>query len=139
MNRDPLMSRREKSPDVLCPYCENPAVLTGSKEVYGGRDFGMIWLCRPCQAWVGVHRNSPRAAPLGRLANASLRRAKMEAHAAFDPFWQSDTTPGSRKRAYQWLSEALGIPYRAMHIGMLDEAQCAAVVEACRMRANLYP
>jgi hypothetical protein len=130
------MSRHTQCLVVSCPYCGDPAVLTSSTEVYQGRDFGLIWLCRPCQAWVGVHRNSPKAAPLGRLANLSLRRAKMKAHAAFDPLWKADKAFGSRRQAYEWLSDAMGLPYSQTHIGMFDESQCAVVVEVCHARAR---
>lgn len=117
---------------MTCPYCEQPAVLASSTEVYGGRDYGAIWLCRPCGAWVGVHRNSLGYAPLGRLANAELRRLKMQAHAAFDPIWKNDPNPGqARARAYQWLGERMGLKKDRMHIGKLDEAQCRRVVDLC--------
>jgi uncharacterized protein DUF3268 len=57
----------------ICPYCGCKPVLENSKVVYG-KDYGLIYHCRPCKAWVGVHRNSVRA--LGRLANEELRHWK---------------------------------------------------------------
>jgi hypothetical protein len=66
--------------------------------------------------------------PLGDLANAPLREARMAAHAAFDPLWKT----GQKRRgsAYAWLAEQLGIDRRDTHIGMFDEATCARVVAA---------
>ena|ERR1700679_702984 len=119
---------------VHCPYCGDRAVLVDSAEVYGGRSYGNIWLCRPCAAWVGVHAGSPTYQPLGRLANASLRRAKMDAHAAFDPLWRQPPNAakaGARKRAYAWLAAAMGLTAKQTHIGAFDEAQCARVVALC--------
>jgi len=73
---------------VICPYCGKNAVLTDSAVVYHGRSYGMIWLCRPCWAYVGTHKNSRKHAPLGRIANAELRDWKKKVHAAFDPLWK---------------------------------------------------
>jgi hypothetical protein len=38
----------------------------------GGIDYGMIYYCPKCRAYVGVHAGTDRAK--GRLANAELRR-----------------------------------------------------------------
>lgn len=127
---------------VHCPYCGARAVLVDSAEVYNGRSYGDIWLCRPCGAWVGVHANSSTYQPLGRLANASLRRAKMTAHAAFDPLWRQPPNvaqPGARKRAYAWLAAAMGLTAKQTHIGAFDETQCARVVELCQLAREADP
>lgn len=123
-------NREAKPQKMTCPYCGEQAVFTSSREVYGGRDYGMIYLCRPCQAWVGCHEES--AVPLGRIANAELRRAKMQAHEAFDPLWK--TGEMSRHNAYAWLSNQLGIPSRDCHIGMFDVEMCGRVVNVCQRR-----
>jgi zinc-finger-containing domain len=125
--------------EVSCPYCGGDAVLANSAEIYGGRDYGKIWICRPCQAWVGVHGNSPRYFPLGRLANAELRNLKMAAHAAFDPFWKSrpkEERSTARTLAYRWLAARMGLSVSATHIGQFDEAQCRQVVALCRAASS---
>lgn len=122
---------------VVCPYCQTDAVLTDSAEVYHGRSYGMIWLCRPCNAYVGVHKNSKNHAPLGRLANAELREWKVKAHAAFDPIWrmmmirERISKSQARKKTYLWLGSQLRIAYPQCHIGMFDVDQCKRVVEIC--------
>jgi hypothetical protein len=68
--------------------------------------------------------------PLGRLARASLRKAKQRAHAAFDPIWRGGRM--SRDKAYKWLAGKLGIPKGDCHIGMFDERMCAKVEEIMR-------
>ncbi len=125
-------------PSVCCPYCRAAAeLLMSSAELYNGRDHGPVWICRLCEAWVGVHENSPRYMPLGRLANAELRAAKQAAHAMFDPLWQRKLIrgPGIKKRArgdgYQWLADQLGIPFEQCHIGEFDLEMCKRVVEIC--------
>lgn len=112
---------------VLCSYCGKPAELVDSAEVYGGRSCGMVWLCRPCKAWVGVHRNSKTFAPLGRLANAELRDWKKRAHNAFDALWRSGKV--TREQAYSWLRAAMGLTVEQAHIGRFDVPECKKLVE----------
>ena len=139
---------------VGCPYCNAPAVLVDSAEVYHGNSYGMIWLCRPCQAWVGVHKGSDK--PLGRLANKELRDWKIRAHAVFDPIWKEKARrrqaggvgksgrPGgphykpayARISAYKWLAEQLGLEREETHIGMFDVETCKRVVEICQPIAD---
>ena len=88
-----------------CPYCGRETELVDSAEIYGGRSYGMVYLCRPCNAYVGCHDGTTRAK--GRLADAELREWKKRAHEAFDPIWQNRHM--GRKEAYAWLSERLGM------------------------------
>lgn len=137
------MSKRKPKPErvVLCDYCQREAeYIENSSVIYGaGRDFGPVWRCAPCGAWVGCHRRkSPgRWTPLGRLANAELRKAKSAAHAAFDPMWRAKMRRDgcdqstARSAAYRWLSAVLGIPKEQCHIGMFDVEFCRQVVRAC--------
>ncbi len=124
---------------VICDYCGKDAVLVSGKEVYPHRPdlYGLqFWKCAPCAAWVGCHKRS-KAVPLGRLANAELRKAKSAAHAVFDPIWKSGDK--SRKGAYEWLSKRLNVPFKDCHIGMFSVEQCAEVVRVCNERAGIYP
>ena len=54
---------------VLCPYCGQPATLVDSEYVYGVSYGSKLWRCDPCDAHVGVHKNSERFKPLGTLAD----------------------------------------------------------------------
>lgn len=132
-------------PTVLptCSYCQRPAVfMDNSGPLYNGRNFGPVWFCRPCDAWVGCH---PDGKPLGRLANAELRRAKIAAHAAFDPLWKAKMVAANvpkryaRGLAYAWLAEQLNLPVQEAHIGSFDVILCQRVVEVCRpYTARIY-
>lgn len=113
---------------VYCPYCGNQAEYIDSEAIYG-RSYGMVYLCRPCDAYVGVHKGTDK--PLGRLANAKLRRWKQAAHAAFDPLWQTGPYRGKRNKAYRWLAEQMGLPVKETHIGMLDVDKCKRVIQIC--------
>ena len=118
---------------INCDYCKQPAKLANGAVIYPHRpDLSSKWFyqCTPCCAYVGCHPNGNGKTPLGRLANAELRRAKQAAHAAFDPIWRNGGM--SRKGAYKWLGDALGLTTKQTHIGMFDVSQCHAVVANCK-------
>lgn len=123
---------------IRCDYCYAIAELVDDSEVYGRLYRGKVYMCRPCNAWVGTHPGGTK--PLGRLANASLRQAKVQAHAAFDALWKNAmqlrgwSKTHARAKAYKWLAHSMGIDPRYCHIGMFNESQCALVVQLCRER-----
>ena len=136
MNEAELKMRiKEHEGPVRCPYCGEKAQLVRGARVYPGANMTAhyymkwFWLCEPCRAWVGTHKDDPRYTPLGRLANAELRRAKQQAHAAFDPIWKHGAM--TRERAYKWLARAIGRPDCAVHIGEMDVEACVEVVRVC--------
>lgn len=112
--------------DVICDYCGRKAELVDSKVIYG-TSYGMMYLCRHCNAYVGCHKGTDR--PLGRLADAELRYWKKAAHAVFDPLWRQGRFRGQRKAAYEWLAEQMGLPVEQTHIGMFDIAQCKQAIK----------
>ena len=122
---------------IECPYCNSEAELTSDKAVYGRSYGGMIWLCRPCDAYVGTHKNSKKHAPLGRMANKELREWKMKAHRAFDPLWKRKiekeqcSKSYARNRAYKWLAGKMRIDVKYCHIGHFDIEHCKLVVGLC--------
>jgi len=123
---------------VRCDYCNKPAQFVTGTYIYphrpdlAGKTF---WCCDPCKAWVGCHAGTNE--PLGRLANAKLRKAKSAAHAVFDPLWKRKaardglTFQQARTRAYEWLALEMSLPPEECHIGMFDEQQCRRVIEIC--------
>lgn len=122
---------------LKCRYCEQSAQLVryGDAEYPYRGDYGPLWACVPCAAWVGCHPGTET--PLGRLADAELRAAKQAAHAAFDPIWRRQiaaegcTKSHARKAAFTWLAEQLGQPVKKTHIGFMDLEECRRVVEIC--------
>lgn len=129
---------------TICPYCQRKALYVafpgGAQKPYPyHRDYGPVWICPPCAAWVGSH---PNGLPLGRLAKKELRDAKIEAHRCFDPLWKDwdvaypDLNAGSSKirrtmkgRAYAWLAQQMGLPVDECHIGHFDVETCHRVVD----------
>jgi hypothetical protein len=112
---------------VICPYCKKKAKLIDSVEIYG-KSYGKIWICWPCDARVGVHKNSKKNAPLGQLAGKKLREARKSAHATFDKLWKSGKM--SRTDAYALMCEKLNIEKSQAHIGKFNMKQCADLIEA---------
>ena len=115
----------------ICEYCRKSAVLVNGEKIYPHRtDLYKLnfWLCEDCGAYVGCHKGT--ITPLGRLANAELRKAKSAAHNSFDPKWRNRSM--SRDQAYDWLSRKLGIDKKDCHIGMFDVDMCNKVIEVCR-------
>jgi hypothetical protein len=115
---------------MKCQYCLSDAELVTGADVYPHLPRlhnKKIWRCAPCKAWVGCHEGTDKA--MGRLANAELRQAKMDAHSVFDPLWRNGER--TRKQAYQWLAEKLGMPFKKCHIGYFDIEQCKQVVAVC--------
>ena len=106
-----------KTAPVLCPYCNALAELVSDSEVYRRGYGGLIYLCRPCKAWVGCHKGGKK--PLGRLADAELRQLKIRGHELFDPLWKR-AGRSKRSAAYRWLAEGTGIPLEECHFGMMD-------------------
>lgn len=110
--------------EVICPYCGKNAEYIDSRIVYG-KSYGMIYLCRDCGAYVGCHRSSKR--PLGRLADAELRKWKQRAHSCFDWLWKGRHM--SRGAAYRWLAEQMNLDTKEAHIGLFDVKQCKQVIK----------
>ena len=112
---------------MKCPYCNNEAQWTENKEIYGknyGRSY-MVYLCKPCDAYVGCHNNTRK--PLGTMANKETRLWRNKAHVVFDPMWKMGVL--SRDEAYKRLSKKMG---KETHIAESDVETCKKIVEICQ-------
>lgn len=94
------------------------------------------WRCENCGAYVGTHLGTIK--PLGSPCGPETRRAREEAHAAFDPMWgkrmaiSGISKTKARGRGYKWLAAQMGMDPKDCHIGMMNAAQARRVVEICR-------
>jgi hypothetical protein len=116
----------------ICPYCKAESEHVNSSVIYG-TDYGMMYLCRPCDAYVGCHKKNPSVSK-GRLANKSLRKIKIEAHEYFDKIWKLKVM--DRSEAYKWLSDVLNLPPEYTHIGMMGEKKAKDVVYFSKQLLN---
>ena len=123
------------APDLtICMECGQGAKLVGGKAIYPHRadlHSKRYWRC-DCGAYVGCHGDTTN--PLGYPAGPATRRARSEAHAAFDPLWKREGM--KRSAAYQWLAAALGLPPHATHISWMDAATARRVVLAVSARKS---
>jgi len=74
--------------------------------------------------WLG----KPKGEPAGRVIVA----ARVTAHCWFDRLWEVEQAPMTRKEAYEWLAEQLGMAAKECHIGKFDVRQCERVIEAVK-------
>ena len=109
---------------VHCPYCGKQAEYVDSKEVYK-QSYGMMYLCRNCDAYVGVHAGTNK--PLGTLANRELRGLRGRTHSLFDPLWKEGRM--KRTEAYDWLSKKMNLDKKKCHMAMFSKSQCKKAIE----------
>jgi hypothetical protein len=124
---------------LICPYCRSKTQLVDSSIVYG-KSYGLIYLCQPCNAYVGVHKGTTNAK--GRLANEELRYWKIQAHSYFDKIARTplihlickEELPklNSRNKAYWWLAKQMNMDQVHCHIGKFDVDECKRVIEICK-------
>lgn len=115
----------------ICPYCGSESKQVKGRDIYlrarNSYADKTFYQCTPCDAYVGCHPSTD--VPLGRLANAPLRKARNAAHAIFDLKWRSGNM--KRKEAYAWLAEKLGLDRKDCHIALMEIEMCQRVVEVC--------
>lgn len=115
----------------ICDCCGRPAIKMTGDMIYENRDdlYDVVfWVCEPCDARVGTHKYSE--VPLGSMATARTRAARMEAHEAFDLLWRYGGKM-SRSEAYKWMRDTLGFPEdREIGIGFLNESECKTLIES---------
>lgn len=128
------MSLMKTPPD--CPDCGRPAVFQPiSAHLYSGQDWGPVYECVPCNAWVGCHKNGKQ--PLGIPANQATRELRKRAHAVFDPLWAAKMhrdgcgKSAARSAAYKWLAGHLGIPARECHISWMTDDHLKQIIRLC--------
>lgn len=121
-------------PGPVCGYCGSTSILVDASAVYGPSYEGRfcMWTCSrypDCDAYVGVHANSPNAAPMGSLANPALRKLRRKAHELFDALWKSGGSM-TRSKAYRELERIMGREKGKAHIAGFSEEQCLKLIMA---------
>lgn len=118
----------------ICPYCGRETELVNADKIYSRKGLGMVMMCKPCNAYVGVHESGPnKGKAKGRLAGPSLRSLKIRVHAELDRLW---STPEERERMYKDLSEFLAIPegvHTYRYVWREDDGKSLSVL-SCKQR-----
>jgi hypothetical protein len=68
---------------------------------------------------------------------SELAKARIEAHRSFDVLWRFDLM--TRREAYAWLAEKMGLAIGDCHIGMFDLSQCQQAINLCENRSAFAP
>jgi hypothetical protein len=100
------------TPPHVCPA--HAVALAGTPTRYGVR-----WGC-PVEGCTVVCWAGGTSTP----ADAETRVLRHRCHELFDPRWRDRTHFRSRRGAYKWLADVMGVPAEKAHIGMFDRAQC---------------
>lgn len=120
--------------NIKCPYCGSQALLRPESVVYGketSNPDAKLYVCArypACDAYVSAHRHDLH--PMGTLADKSLRRKRIEAHAALRQLWESGLM--SKSEAYYWLQVQMGLPQEEAHIAKFSDFRCEQVIRLCR-------
>lgn len=124
---------------TTCAHCGNDCVLTGGSEVYPHRkDLYSLyfWICRPCDAFVGCHKNGDGKKALGIAANAELRKLRSRIHAIIDPVWRDGLSTRSKVYADMTVMvNYLKILEGQFHTSWLTKAQAEQVIKALNERS----
>lgn len=126
---------------IHCPYCGSLAILRPARVVYGDRPESKntwLYMCRrwpACDAYVKAHPDGNHR-PMGRLANSTVRRKRVQAHKALKVLQQSWGL--DKDGVYAWLQSELGLPASDVHIAMFGEYRCNQVIKLCRQAANSH-
>lgn len=114
-----------------CRYCANGVDLVENSAIYNGRCYGdwpYAYLCGCCGAYVGLHPDTDL--PLGTLADKRTRDARNATKKTFEAIFRDGHM--TRKQAYAWLADQMGISTADCHFGLFEPAQCK-IAEAVSM------
>ena len=123
-------NRKGLNKDIMyCPYCGGRTEFRSADGIYhDNRDGTMLYVCRNyprCDTYVRVRPGTTD--PIGTLANSRLRALRKEAHRYFNQLFEKGVM--TKREAYEWLSQMIGLPMSKTHIGLMGEYYCELVIQ----------
>ena len=123
-------------PQIPCPDCAGKLYLRDKPTSWRGSS-QYVYLCEnwpECRGLMSAHADGR---PCENPADAHTRKARRMVHALFDQLWENapamygqDCTlkPAAlrriaRNRAYKWLAEHMGMPFKECHVSMMNVNQ----------------
>ena len=94
-------------------------------------------MVRQCSRWPdcdATHGARADGTPLGIPADKATRKARQEAHTAFDRLWRGPEAMMGRAEAYKWLQGVLGLGPEDCHIARLHGDTCQRLIQAYKDR-----
>jgi len=126
------MAKKMMKETVKCGECGAPMRLLESRQY--GKFYGCVrW--PECKGTHGAHQKTGN--PMGIPANAETKKARIQAHEAFDTLWKNGGM--TRKEAYKWIQDALPLLKEEAHISRFDKETCEkliSLVNILRRRAS---
>lgn len=121
--------------NVCCPYCGKPAMYELASFIFGKKYKGRykyLWTCRKCDA--RTHASNITQAPVGLMANASLRARRSEidgllkklAERKTELDWSRHSSHNYYVEAIVWARQASGVGNKSL--SWMDEDECEAMV-----------
>lgn len=113
---------------LTCPECGAQMVLK-----YSGKfKVPVFYSCSQYPKCRTTHGAHPDGRALGIPANAETKKARIEAHEAFDRLWKLGGM--SRGQAYAWMQQVLSLTEDEAHIGKFTTEQCVRLVAEVEKR-----
>jgi ssDNA-binding Zn-finger/Zn-ribbon topoisomerase 1 len=115
------------TPSVTCPDCGSPMVLreTAKFRYEDGRP-RPFYGCSAYPACFATHGAHPDGRPLGTPGDAATKAARIKAHEAFDRLWKGGRM--SRRGAYRFMRDLMGMTDEESHIGRFTAEQCETMI-----------
>lgn len=104
--------------ELECPDCGDSMALLNDR-------YGTRYRCRDLEC-KGAHGAHPDGRPLGEPVDAATRKARIEAHDAFDRIWRAKRM--SRSAAYAWMRSEFSLSEEEAHIGKFPAITCRQLV-----------
>ena len=140
-NRPSQKKSKPHKKHVKCPYCGAQAIMRPTHDLFTDprENISHLWVCvkyPECDSYVSAHSDGR---PMGNLANAALRKKRIEAHHYFDQLWERGIF--TRKNAYLWIDDILGLGgrFKQWHIGSMDDYMCSRVISEVINVLNSQP
>jgi len=101
-----------------CPQCG------GQMTFHPTSRYGPFYACSNYPRCDCTHGAHPDGSPLGVPADKKTKVARIAAHGLFDRIWQGPEAPMTRRTAYLWLQQAMGMTDEEAHFGRFTAEQC---------------
>lgn len=111
---------------IECPDCGSAMILREtSRFKHRNGDNRKFYGCSTFPVCRCIRPSHPNGQVFGIPGDAETKKARIAAHAIFDPIWQSGNM--TRRQAYQWLADKLGV--KEIHMSELSASECKRVIQ----------